>query len=156
MMIYDFELGAVEPLIKQAIAEIMPLVEAKQIRIESRFVTPLPAVRMDPERLLQVLRNLLGNAVKFTPHGGEVSVTAQRSSDGLEIAVKDSGMGIPEENLQSIFEKFNQGYQLNEQARHGTGLGLAITKSIISSHGGNVWAESQLGHGSTFTFVLPC
>lgn len=156
MMTYDFELGTVEPLIKQAIAEIMPLVEAKQIKIESRFVPPLPAVRIDPERLLQVLRNLLGNAVKFTSHGGAVSVSAERSSDGLEIAVKDSGMGIPAENLQAIFEKFNQGNKSNAQARHGTGLGLAIAKSIISSHGGSVWAESQLGHGSTFTFVLPC
>ncbi len=156
MMTYDFEIGTVDPLIKRAIAEIAPLVEAKQITIENRFVTPLPAVRIDPERLLQGLRNLLGNAVKFTPHGGVVSVSAQRSSGGLEIAVKDSGMGIPEENLQTIFEKFNQGNQLNGQARHGTGLGLAIVKSIISSHGGSVWAESQLGHGSTFTFVLPC
>lgn len=156
MMSYDFELGAVEPLIKQAIAEIMPLVEAKQIKIASRLVTPLPAVRMDRERLLQVLRNLLANAVKFTPHGGAVSVTAQHASDGIQVAVKDSGMGIPVENLQSIFEKFNQGNQLNSQARHGTGLGLAIAKSIISSHGGSVWAESQLGQGSTFTFVLPC
>ena len=156
MMTYDFELGTVEPLIKQAIAEIMPLVEAKQIKIESRFVTPLPAVRMDPERLLQVLRNLLGNAVKFTPHGGAVIVSAERTRDGLEVAVKDSGMGIPAGNLLSIFEKFNQGNQLNGQARHGTGLGLAIAKSIISSHGGSVWAESQLGNGSTFTFVLPC
>ena len=156
MMSYDFELGTVEPLIERAIAEIMPLVEAKQIKIESRFVTPLPAVRIDPERLLQVLRNLLGNAVKFTPQGGAVSVSAERSSDGLKIAVKDSGMGIPAENLQSIFEKFNQGNQLNGQARHGTGLGLAIAKSIISSHGGSVWAESQLGQGSTFIFVLPC
>jgi two-component system sensor histidine kinase GlrK len=156
MMTYDFELGAVDPLIKRAIAEIAPLVEVKQIKLESRFVTPLPAVSIDPERMLQVLRNLLGNAVKFTPHGGAVSVTAQRSSDGLEIAVKDSGLGIPEEKLLSIFEKFNQGSQLNGQARHGTGLGLAITKSIILSHGGTVWAESQLGQGSTFTFVLPC
>jgi two-component system sensor histidine kinase GlrK len=156
MMTYDFELGTVEPLIEQAIAEIMPLVEAKQIKIESRFVTPLPAVRIDPERLLQVLRNLLGNAVKFAPHGGAVSVSAERTSNGLEIAVKDSGMGIPAENLQAIFEKFNQVNQLNGPARHGTGLGLAIAKSIISSHGGSVWAKSQLGQGSTFTFVLPC
>ncbi|MSP38406.1 MAG: HAMP domain-containing histidine kinase [Deltaproteobacteria bacterium] len=156
MMRYEFEVGAVEPLIKRAIAEIAPLLEAKQIQIESHLAAALPTVRLDPERLLQVLRNLLGNAVKFTPHGGAVSVSAECSSAGLEIAVKDSGMGIPQENLQSIFEKFNQGNQLNGQSRHGTELGLAITKSIILSHGGKVWAESQLGQGSRFIFILPC
>ncbi len=156
MMAYDFEISGVDPLIKRAIAEIIPLVEAKQIHLESTVAESLPAVRVDPERMLQVLRNLLANAVKFTPKGGHVRVTAKAANGKLEISVKDSGPGIPAESLVSIFEKFNQGSHQGPHARQGTGLGLAIAKSIVASHGGKIWAESQLGKGSTFIFVLPC
>jgi two-component system sensor histidine kinase GlrK len=156
MMSYDFALAHIDPLLKRAVAEVAPLVEAKQITIESAVDQPLPAVRIDAERILQVLRNLLGNAIKFTPKGGLVRVSARPTGNKLEVAVKDSGPGIPQEALLSIFEKFNQGMRADDLARSGTGLGLAIAKSIISSHGGKIWAESQLGHGSTFIFVLPC
>lgn len=156
MMSYDFALAQIDPLLKRAVAEVAPLVEAKQITIESAVDQPLPAVRIDGERILQVLRNLLGNAIKFSPKGGLVRVSARTTGNKLEIAVKDSGPGIPQEALLSIFEKFNQGMRADDLARSGTGLGLAIAKSIISSHGGKIWAESQLGHGSTFIFVLPC
>lgn len=156
MMSYDFALAQIDPLLKRAVAEVAPLVEAKQITIESAVDQPLPAVRIDAERILQVLRNLLGNAIKFTPKGGLVRVSARPTGNKLEVAVKDSGPGIPQEALLSIFEKFNQGMRADDLARSGTGLGLAIAKSIISSHGGKIWAESQLGHGSTFIFVLPC
>jgi signal transduction histidine kinase len=106
--------------------------------------------------MLQVLRNLLGNAVKFTPKGGQVCVTAKPANGKLEISVKDSGPGIPADSLVSIFEKFNQGSRQGPHGRQGTGLGLTIAKSIITSHGGKIWAESQVGKGSTFIFVLPC
>jgi two-component system sensor histidine kinase GlrK len=156
MMAYDFEISGVDLLIKRAIAEITPLVEAKQIHLESVLEESLPMVRVDPERMLQVLRNLLANAVKFTPKGGQVSVMAKPANGKLEISVKDSGPGIAADSLVSIFEKFNQGGRQGPHARQGTGLGLAIAKSIITSHGGKIWAESQLGKGSTFIFVLPC
>jgi two-component system sensor histidine kinase GlrK len=143
-------------LIKRAIAEITPLVEAKGIRLENEMDGALPPLRMDPERILQVLRNLLGNAVKFTPKGGLVRVAAKPADGKLAISVKDSGPGIPAESLTSIFEKFNQGSRQAPHARQGTGLGLAIANSIITSHGGKIWAESELGQGSTFIFVLPC
>ena len=156
MMAYEFEIARVEPLIKRAIMEIAPLVEAKGIRLENQLDATLPPVKMDPERILQVLRNLLGNAVKFTSRGGFVGVAANAADGKLAIAVKDSGPGIPLESLTSIFEKFNQGNRRTPQALHGTGLGLAIAKSIITSHGGKIWAESELGKGSTFIFVLPC
>jgi two-component system sensor histidine kinase GlrK len=155
MMMYDFELANVDPLIKRALAEMAPLIEAKQIRLENKVHAPLPQVRIDPERILQVMRNLLGNAVKFTPKGGQISVTAKPVNGKLEVSVKDSGPGIPAESLISIFEKFSQGNHKGSHRRQGTGLGLAIAKSIISSHGGKIWAESQLGQGSTFIFVLP-
>jgi two-component system sensor histidine kinase GlrK len=156
MMAYDFEITHVDPLIKRAIAEITPLVEAKGIRLENEMDGTLPPLKMDPERILQVLRNLLGNAVKFTPKGGLVRVAAKPSNGKLAISVKDSGPGIPAESLTSIFEKFNQGSRQTPHARQGTGLGLAIANSIITSHGGKIWAESELGKGSTFIFVLPC
>src|SRR6185503_6304364 len=109
MMTYDFESGHVDPLIRRALAEMAPLIEAKQIKLESKVEAPLPPVRIDPERILQVLRNLLGNAVKFTPKGGQVSVLAKPVNGKLEVSVKDSGPGIPAESLISIFEKFSQG-----------------------------------------------
>lgn len=156
MMSYEFEMAHVDPLMRRAVAELTPLVEAKQIQLHSVIENKLPAVRLDPERILQVLRNLIGNAVKFTPRGGEVNVVARPVNGKLEISVKDSGPGIPAESLSTIFEKFNQGDRKNFLTRQGTGLGLAIAKGIIESHGGEIWAESQLGQGSRFVFVLPC
>jgi two-component system, NtrC family, sensor histidine kinase GlrK len=156
MMVYDFEVAHVGPLVKRALAEIAPLVEAKGIRLECDLDATLRPVRLDPERILQVLRNLLGNAVKFTPNGGLVRVFAKPADGKLAISVKDSGPGIPAESLISIFEKFNQGRRQTPYARQGTGLGLAIAKTIITSHGGKIWAESEPGDGSTFIFVLPC
>lgn len=156
MMSYDFTMANFEPLLKRAVVEIAPLVEAKQILLESGVDGSLPPVRMDAERILQVLRNLLGNAVKFTPKGGRVCIGARAVDGKLEVSVQDSGPGIAAESLLSIFEKFNQGDRANGGAPVGTGLGLAMAKNIISSHGGKIWAESLLGHGSKFIFVLPC
>lgn len=156
MMAYEFEVTTLEPLVKRAMAEIAPLVEAKEIALDSDLEHPLPPIKIDPERILQVLRNLLGNAVKFTPKGGQVSIAVKTMNGKLKVSVKDSGPGIPEDFLLSIFEKFNQGSRQTPNARQGTGLGLAIANSIITSHGGKIWAESALGQGSTFIFALPC
>ena len=156
MMRYDFELTHVDALIKRAVSEITPLVEAKEITLENELDGTVPPLRIDPERTLQVLRNLLGNAVKFTPKGGRVRIAAQPSNGKVAISVKDSGPGIPAESLTSIFEKFNQGTRHTPYMSQGTGLGLAIAKNIITAHGGKIWAESEPGQGSTFIFVLPC
>ena len=156
MMSYDFETVSLDPLIRRAVAEITPLVEAKQIILQSAVDEPLPSARLDPERILQVLRNLIGNAVKFTPRGGQVKILARPVNGKLEVSVKDSGQGIPAESLTTIFEKFSQVNHRGANTKHGTGLGLAIARNIITSHGGEIWAESQLGQGSTFVFVLPC
>jgi len=156
MMAYDFEVTQVDVLIKRALSEITPLVETKEIALENEVDAAVPPVRVDPERILQVMRNLLGNAVKFTPKGGQVRIAAQSANGKVAISVKDSGPGIPSESLTSIFEKFNQGNRQAPHVRQGTGLGLAIAKTIITAHGGKIWAESELGKGSTFIFVLPC
>lgn len=156
MMTYDFEITTLGPLIQRAVAEITPLVEAKQIALQTTIEAQLPRAKLDAERILQVLRNLIGNAVKFTPKGGYVRIVARPVNGNLEVSVKDSGPGIPAESLRTIFEKFHQGAHSKAKTRQGTGLGLAIASSIITSHGGKIWAESELGQGSRFVFVLPC
>jgi two-component system sensor histidine kinase GlrK len=155
MMTYSLEKTAVAPLIHQAVMEITPLVEAKEIKIETDVAAELPALKVDRERVLQVLRNLLGNAAKFTPKAGKVKVVAQSVNGGVEISVWDTGPGIAAEKIDAIFEKFQQGISNGASSTNGTGLGLAIAKQIVTSHGGQIWAENQPQSGSTFFFVLP-
>jgi two-component system sensor histidine kinase GlrK len=154
MMRFQLELKNIVPLIEQTVEEMGPLAEAKKIRFEV-FTEALPTIKMDSERILQALRNIIGNAVKFTPEKGRVSVSARRADHGVEVSVADTGPGIPAGSLITIFEKFQQSMIEGSHPVKGTGLGLAITKQIITHHGGKIWAESDLGHGSTFIFVLP-
>ena len=150
MMMYTFQPGRIAPLIDQAVKEIAPYAEAKRIYMEKQVAADLSSYRMDGERILDVLRNLLGNAVKFTPEGGHVTIHANPMNGGLKVSVSDSGPGIPQDRLVLIFEKY-----VSSDQKKGTGLGLAIVKHIVAAHGGKVWAESDPGQGSTFTFVLP-
>jgi two-component system, NtrC family, sensor histidine kinase GlrK len=155
MMTFNFERKEVTPLINGAVEEMGPLIKAKQITLETKFPEKLPSIKMDSERILQVLRNLIGNALKFTPIGGRVVVSALYREGGVEISVADTGPGIPAENLTDIFEKFRQLTTKDSPQIKGTGLGLAIAKQIIMNHGGRIWAESEPGNGSIFIFVLP-
>jgi two-component system sensor histidine kinase GlrK len=156
MMNYSFEKASLAPLIKKAVGEITPLVEAKGIQLETEVADGLPPVKVDRERILQALRNLLGNAVKFTPKAGHVKVAARPVTGKIEVSVRDTGPGIAVENLKTIFDKFHQGNSAGAFSANGTGLGLAIAKHIIVSHGGEIWAENHPDQGSTFIFVLPC
>ena len=155
MMIYRFEQADLVFLIDKVIVEMGPLVQAKKVILQAEVKTKLPKIKMDQERILQVLRNLLGNAVKFTPEGGRIAVFAGLAGQSVKVAVRDTGPGIPENNLATIFNKFHQVTPEKSYQIKGSGLGLAIVKHIIISHGGRVWAESKLGQGSTFYFVLP-
>ena len=155
MMAYHFEKDDLGPLISRAVREMGPLAGSKRLRLETEIVERLPTLKMDTERILQALRNLIGNAVKFTPEGGEIRLSARSVNGGVEVSVTDTGPGIPAEHLATIFEKFRQVASKGASPIRGTGLGLAITKQIILQHGGKIWAESEPGHGSTFTFVLP-
>jgi two-component system, NtrC family, sensor histidine kinase GlrK len=112
-------------------------------------------VPMDTERILQVLRNLIGNAIKFTPEGGTVTLLGRQEEKKIFVTVRDTGIGISRDNLTDIFEKYRQGDPNRPEYIKGTGLGLAIVKHIVAAHGGNVWAESDPGQGSSFTFFLP-
>lgn len=125
---------------------------------EVRFVTELPDhlpyVLADEDRLMQVLYNLLGNAVKFTERG-QIKVSAAVHGGSLEIKVEDTGIGIPPELHEVIFDSFKQGEHTENMAVNGTGLGLSVTKQLIELHGGRIWVESRLGAGAVFTFTLP-
>lgn len=109
-------------------------------------------VYADRNRLHDIFINLLSNAFKFTPDKGEVTITVRRKDNYILHEIRDTGMGIPEDKLQKIFEEF---YQIEGGKYGGTGLGLSITKRMIEAHGGNIWAESSLGNGSAFFFTLP-
>lgn len=109
----------------------------------------------DQRKFKQILLNLLSNAMKFTPDGGRVSVSAKRKDGNMEVSVSDTGFGIAAENQAAIFEEFRQVSDGKAEKSEGTGLGLAITKKFVELHGGRIWVESSPGKGSTFTFSLP-
>jgi two-component system sensor histidine kinase GlrK len=155
MMAYHLESRSLVPLLDQVLKEMEPFLLAKKIALSKQIPGELPMLRLDSERILQTLRNLIGNAVKFTPEGGQVRVSAKPLERGIEVSVSDTGPGIPKEDLTTIFEKFRQGPSKSPLEMKGTGIGLALAKWIITSHGGKIWAESEPGQGSTFVFVLP-
>jgi GGDEF domain-containing protein len=118
----------------------------------------VPAIYGDREKVEQILTNLVGNAVKFTPEGGAILISA-KPEDGngsrMAISVKDTGAGIPSDQLDKIFEKFHQVEGSLQRSVGGTGLGLAITKGLVEAHQGRIFVESEVGKGSVFTFTLP-
>jgi two-component system sensor histidine kinase GlrK len=154
MVAYNFSTTDLNPLVMRAIKEVTPLAQAKRITIE-KDLHILPLVRLDAERFLQALRNLIGNALKFTPRGGTVTVASRPTENGVAISVADTGPGIPPEHAAVIFDKYRQAVVAGAQKLQGTGLGLAIVKHIVQDHGGRVWVDSEVGRGSIFTMVLP-
>ena len=140
------ELGPVEvaPLVAEVVDALSWIAASKTVRIESDFPEGLPPVVADAARVQQVLVNLLGNALKFTPEGGAISLRAERSGDAVTLSVTDTGRGIPEQDLDHIFDRF---WQAGDTARLGTGLGLFIVKGIVDAHRGRVWVESTVGAG---------
>lgn len=155
MMSYHFHQENLLLLVERVVTEMTPLIEVKKMHLKTAFSKNVPLLNLDRERILQALRNLIGNAVKFTPDGGQIWISVRRRNREIAFSVKDTGPGIPKENLEVIFEKFNQLPVKASEWSKGTGLGLAFVRHIITSHGGTVWAESELGRGSTFTFTLP-
>jgi two-component system sensor histidine kinase GlrK len=155
MMAYSFHQENLAPLIQMVTTEMTPIMEAKKIQTWAEISEEIPLLKLDRERILQALRNLIGNAAKYTPEGGKILISSYCRDYGVEFSVKDSGPGIPKENLKNIFNKFHQFPIKPSERGSGTGLGLAFVQHIVTAHGGKVWAESVPGHGSTFTFVLP-
>jgi signal transduction histidine kinase len=139
-------------IVAEAVAAFQPQAAAKNVALTAETL-PLPSlVTFDPARLLQVLTNLLSNAIKFTPANGHVAVRTDRVGDEVVIAVSDTGVGIPSDQLEAVFARF---VQVTKNDQRGVGLGLYISRSIVQGHGGRIWAESKIGEGSTFRVALP-
>jgi len=142
-------------IIKDIFSSFEPQATTRKQRFTLNIPDHLPLVMADPFRIGQVFINLIGNALNYTPDGGTISVTVADQKDHLEITVRDNGEGIPKEAMPRLFTKFFRVSSSLEQGSKGTGLGLYITKSIVTLHNGKIWADSEVGKGSTFTFTLP-
>lgn len=148
------EVFEVRAAIEEAVTTIRPQCDAKSIRLDSNLQVTVP-VHADPLRFKQILLNLLSNAVKFTPEGNSIRVDAQISDGFVQIVVGDTGIGVPKEFHETIFDKFRQLGATTKGVREGTGLGLAITRELVTKQGGQIWMESEPGKGSRFTFTIP-
>jgi signal transduction histidine kinase len=130
---------------------VSTLAVAKQVQLETNVRDSGLVIHADRERILQVLSNLIGNALKFSPRGGHVTIAAKRHDDEVQFAVLDTGPGISGEHLSHVFERF---WKHETPGIKSTGLGLFIAKAIVEAHGGRIWAESELGHGARFYFTI--
>lgn len=144
---------SVETLIAGPVERMLPQAERAGLTLTAELPADLPPVMADAERIQRVMTNLLHNAIKFTPAGGRIVVSAQRETGKVVIAVNDTGVGIAEEDLSRIFERFYKADRARSSG--GTGLGLAIAKHIVQAHRGQIWVKSVEGRGSTFYFSLP-
>jgi len=153
----QLEAVALAPLVEQVVSEVAVSRPdgARSLDVHNDVPADLPPLEADRERLHQVLFNLLDNAFRFTPAGGSVRIRAARENGACEVSVEDTGPGIPEEHLPLVFERFYRVDPSRSRDDGGTGIGLAIARSVVEAHGGRIWAESALGGGATFRFVLP-
>ncbi len=152
---YSFSRVAIASIIDNSVQDLALQAEKKDITIRKDIGQDLPFIRGDRDKLIDVMVNLLDNAIKFTPAGGNIYVGASVDKDWLHIRISDSGIGIPKDKIENLFERF---YQVDSSIRRrygGTGLGLYICKMIVEDHKGKIWVESEEGEGSTFHVLLP-
>jgi len=142
----------VEPLVGRTVANLLPQAMLKSQHL-SRMVPEDLCALMDEQQVARVVGNLLHNAIKFTPDGGIISISAEAVDDDIRVCVADSGPGVPKDEQARIFERFYK--QDRARTRGGTGLGLAIARHIVEGHGGRIWVESSPGEGAKFLFTLP-
>jgi signal transduction histidine kinase len=142
-------------ILQRVIAHIHPTLEEKQIALEAQIADDLPTVAVDPQRIEQVLLNLLDNACRYTPPGGKIVLSAYREDGAVHVSVRDGGPGIAPEDLPHIFERFYRGDKSRARSSGGTGLGLSIAKALIEAHGGRIWAENAPQGGACFHFTVP-
>jgi len=151
----DLSMHHVEEFVSAAVDGIVAFAESRSIVIGVEVPTDLPQVRVDVDRMVQVVTNLLSNAIKFSPPGSTVTVSVARAARQLELRVTDRGRGIAAEDMSRLFKKFQQLDGSNVRSVGGTGLGLAICRGIVEEHGGSIGVESRLGQGATFTVTVP-
>jgi signal transduction histidine kinase len=150
---WRFEDVDLKPALDETLALLAPTTTQHTLRLD--VADHLPRVRANADRVRQALVNLIANAIKFSPAGGEVRVAAAPEGDGVLLSVRDQGIGMSPEVLQHLFNKFYRVDNAETRRIGGTGLGLALVKEIATAHGGRVWVESTLGAGSTFYMALP-
>jgi signal transduction histidine kinase len=143
------------PIVAGAARLIMGLTNSRGQRLEVEIESDLPQVSVEPDRIMQVLVNLLTNATEYCPEGSTIKVTASAVGSEIEVAVSDDGPGIPSDQLDHVFDRFTRGEAGLTQRVGGTGLGLAIARSLIELHGGAIGVTSKEGEGATFRIVLP-
>lgn len=151
---YDFRENDIKATVQETFESLKFLSEPKGVDLRVKFGGSLPRIKFDKDGIIQVLTNLVGNAVKFTP-GGSVTISVQQENNEIHVEVRDSGPGIKAEDIPRLFQPFEQLDQGKGRVKGGTGLGLAITREIVLAHGGRIWAESEIGKGSSFHFTLP-
>jgi signal transduction histidine kinase len=142
-----------ENLLRDVVEQEQPLAESRRIDLRAEAAPGLPAVSCDRQHISRVFVNLVGNAIKFTPEGGPITVRASAVENSVRFSVSDGGPGIPPDDLPRVFEPY---WQAHATRRQGTGLGLSIAKEIVEAHGGSIGVDSELGRGSTFFFTIPC
>jgi len=142
-------------LITTTVEEMESIANIKNIILENKISDKLPEITIDPDRIKQVLSNLINNAIKFTPEKGKITITSELNPDNVQISVIDTGPGIPEKFQSKIFDRFFQINGSPTRETQGLGIGLSISKNIIELHGGKIWVESKPGKGSKFSFTLP-
>lgn len=142
-------------LTRRVVASFEPKAADKRVTLSVDAAPALPPVHADGQRIAQVLTNLLGNALRYTPQDGRVAVRVSAQDSSILVAVNDSGPGISEEDLPHIFDRFYRADKSRSREGGGSGLGLAIARSIVEAHGGRIWAESKAGQGTTLAFTLP-
>ncbi len=141
--------------VEQVARSLMTLAEGQKITLKARVKRPIAAVGADEDRLVEVLTNLLDNALRHTPEGGLVNIEASQVEQSVEIRIQDSGVGIPEEDIPFIFERFWRGDKSRSRESGGSGMGLAIARQLVELHGGTISAQSKVGEGTIFTVRLP-
>ncbi len=142
----------VQSLVQEAVDAATPLATGGNLTVEREVAEDVATVCADRDRVLQVFGNLTGNAIKFTPKGGRITIRAETDGHEVKFAVCDTGPGIPPEHLPHVFDRY---WQAKSTAKLGTGLGLSIAKGIVEAHGGRIWVESKPGDGASFIFTLP-
>ena len=153
-MNFDIHDNNANDVVKEVYETMLSMAKKEGINLVLELDSSLPMVEFDKDKINQVLSNLVNNAIKFTKEGS-VTITTSRKEDAIQISVSDTGCGIKEEDLPKLFHEFVQLETPGIEKPKGTGLGLVITKEIVTKHGGEIWAKSEVGKGSTFSFTLP-
>jgi hypothetical protein len=151
---FNFVSADLTKTVQAVVEEMKGFMPEKKIKIET-YIEKIPVIECDPDRVSQVLRNLINNAIKFTPENGKIEVSAKSYSGMILFSVKDSGIGIAEKDQRRLFEPFYQVENMYQHKSGGTGLGLAICKGIVESQNGKIWISSHLGRGTVFYFTVP-